>query len=140
MVVDKTFLRFLAGVKGIKHPLFVTDDPTLKDHLPQYLSDAPNENSDQDGVVGVIIDKNSTRSGIKFPEADSYAITAQATYLLSRVFEYTRQSAGTEAHNVEGKFLDETILAMAVSILRQAEENARFSLDLYCTAYGVCLV
>jgi hypothetical protein len=127
-------------VKGIIHPVFATDNPNLEDYLPRYPSDAQSGNIEQNSVVGAITDPSSSHSQIRFSDADSYSITAQATYLLSRVFEYIRRPPEIEAHVLESRYLDETILAMAVSILRRAEDKARFSLDLYCMAYGICLV
>lgn len=127
-------------MKGIIHPVFATDNPNLEDYLPRYPSDAHSGNIEQNSVVGVITDPRSSHPQIRFSDVDSYSITAQATYLLSRVFEYMRRPPETEAQILESRYLDETILAMAISILRQAEDKARFSLDLYCTAYGICLV
>lgn len=117
----------------------MTENPKLDDCLPRY-SDTDCGKIEPECTIGVAVETSSKLPKITFPDADSYGVTAQAVYLLGRVVDYIRRPLEIQDQNLESIFLDDSLQDMAISILRQAESKAKYTMDLYCTAYGVCIL
>jgi hypothetical protein len=91
-------------------------------------------------VVGVVRKLPFGHLNITFADVTPYPALAQSSYLLSQVAEYIKKggASGSETQRVEAIYLDQSLQAFAISLLRQAE--GRSLTGNYCTAFFMCVL
>ncbi|KAL3420048.1 fungal specific transcription factor [Phlyctema vagabunda] len=120
---------------------FGTRDPSLYDLLPSFRGRDAEMALQLGRESESLFDSKSMNSApkLEFPKANSFARSAQATYLLSRVFNHVKGDLLPEARQAEVIYLDTALQAFTASVSEQANREMDLGLGHSCGAYLIAI-